>query len=147
MIMPFIKVYIHFVWTTKKFQPLLIGKPLREKVRIHILENAQKKGIFIKYLAVQKEHCHCLISLEKDQTISSIIQLIKGESSFWINSEKLIQKKFSWQSEYYGISISESHLPSVKAYILNQDVHHRENSFLEEYEDLIIKHGFEKMKE
>ena len=29
--MPFIKIYIHFVWTTKNFSPLLNGKTLREK--------------------------------------------------------------------------------------------------------------------
>ena len=75
--MPFIKIYIHFVWTTKNFSPLLNGKTLREKVKSHILENCINKGIHVDQLAVQKEHCHCLISLGKEQTTSKLMQLIK----------------------------------------------------------------------
>ena len=144
--MPFIKIYIHFVWTTKNFSPLLNGKTLREKVKSHILENCINKGIHVDQLAVQKEHCHCLISLGKEQTTSKLMQLIKGESAFWINKENLIPTRFEWQDEYFGVSVSESHLPKVRAYIQNQDEHHRKKTFGEEYENFILKCGFSKMK-
>lgn len=144
--MPFIKIYIHFVWTTKNFSPLLNGKTLREKVKSHILENCKNKGIHVDQLAVQKEHCHCLISLGKEQTASKLMQLIKGESAFWINKENLIPTRFEWQDEYFGVSVSESHFPIVRAYIQNQDEHHGKKTFGEEYENFILKCGFSKMK-
>jgi len=144
--MPFIKIYIHFVWTTKNFIPLLNAKTLRENVKSHILENCKNKGIYVDQLAVQKEHCHCLVSLGKEQTVCKIMQLIKGESAFWINKENLIPTRFEWQEEYYGVSVSESHLPIVRAYIQNQDEHHGKKTFTEEYENFILKCGFSKMK-
>ncbi|WP_113923815.1 IS200/IS605 family transposase [Cognataquiflexum aquatile] len=144
--MPFIKIYIHFVWTTKNFSPLLNGKTLREKVKSHILENCINKGIHVDQLAVQKEHCHCLISLGKEQTTSKLMQLIKGESAFWINKENLIPTRFEWQDEYFGVSVSENHILKVRAYIQNQDEHHGKKTFGEEYENFILKCGFSKMK-
>jgi putative transposase len=87
--MPFIKLYIHFVWSTKNRIPYLDSLELRQKIWQHIKDNAIKKGIFIDFINGHEEHCHCLISLGTDQTIEKVMQLIKGESSFWINKEKL----------------------------------------------------------
>ena len=82
--MPFVKVYIHFVWSTKIIEPTLNTQELRLKVWKHISENAKEKGIFIDFISGYSEHCHCLISLGIDQTMSKILQLIKGESTYWI---------------------------------------------------------------
>ncbi len=145
--MPFIKVYIHFVWSTKNRVPSLETKEIREKVWFHIKENAKKKGIFVDVVNGYKQHCHCMISLGVDQTISKTMQLIKGESSFWINKEGLTKEKFEWQDEYYGVSVSESMIEKVRNYILNQEVHHGSHSYDDEIDDLIAKHGFEKFKD
>jgi REP element-mobilizing transposase RayT len=75
------------------------------------------------------------------------MQLVKGESSFWINKHQLTEEKFEWQDEYYGVSVSESILPKVRKYIENQEQHHRKKSFEEEYEDFILKHGFQKFND
>jgi len=117
--MPFIKVYIHFVWSTKNREPLLSSKELRQKVWQHIRENAKGKGIFIDFINGYSDHCHCLISLGVDQTIQKVMQLIKGESSFWINKQNLISNKFEWQDEYFAVSVSESVVNRVRNYIKN----------------------------
>jgi putative transposase len=135
--MPFIKVYIHFVWTTKCRQPMLQNPSHRVIMHQHIRENALKKDIFIDHLAVQEEHCHCLVSLGKEQTMSKVMQLIKGESSFWFNQQKFMRLKLDWQDEYFANSVSESVLPRVRAYIRNQDSHHKKRNFEEEYKQLL----------
>jgi REP element-mobilizing transposase RayT len=58
---------------------------------------------------------HCLISLSKDQTISKAVQLIKGESSNWINRNRLTKTKFIWQDDYCAVSVSESHITSLRS--------------------------------
>ena len=58
-------------------------------------------------------------------------QLIKGESAFWINQNRLIKGKFVWQDDYWAVSVSESHLQVVREYIRNQEEHHRTKSFTE----------------
>ena len=145
--MAHVKVYIHFVWSTKKRVPYLKTKELRKKVWKHILENAKEKGIFIDFINGYEEHCHCLISLGIDQTIEKNMQLIKGESSFWINKNKLTEDKFEWQDEYYAVSVSESMLDRVRNYIKNQEEHHTRKTFEEEIDELILKYGFTKFKE
>jgi putative transposase len=77
-------------------------------------------------------------------SLSKIIQLIKGESSFWINRHKLIKYKFEWAVEYYAVSVSESHISKVRQYINNQEEHHRKKSWEEEYKEFILKYGFDR---
>ncbi|MBK9106842.1 MAG: IS200/IS605 family transposase [Saprospiraceae bacterium] len=140
--MPILKVYIHFVWSTKHRYPFLKTKQLRLKVWDHISENAKEKGIYIDFISGYSDHCHCLISMENDQTMQNVMQFIKGESSNWINKLGLTTEKFAWQDEYYAASVSESRMPKLRQYIKNQEEHHSKKSFNDEYEELIQKHGF-----
>ena len=139
--MPIIKVYIHFVWSTKNREPFLNSVELREKVWGHIKENARKKDIYIDTINGHSDHCHCLIALGKAQSPSIVMNLIKGESSFWVNKSKLCSQKFEWQDEYFALSVSDSMLDRVRAYIRNQENHHAKKSFQEEYELLLAKCG------
>ncbi|MBP6411206.1 MAG: IS200/IS605 family transposase [Pseudarcicella sp.] len=145
--MPFIKVYIHFVWSTKNRVPYLDSKQLRQTVWKHISENAKEKGIFIDFINGYSDHCHCLVSLGVDQTIQKVMQLIKGESSFWINKQQLTKDKFEWQDEYFAVSVSESIIDKVRDYIKNQEEHHSKKTFQQEYDEFNKKFGFEKYKD
>lgn len=142
--MSYIKTYIHFVWSTKNRFPYLDTKELRHKVWLHIKENAKEKGIFVDFVNGYTDHCHCLVSLGADQTIQKTMQLIKGESSFWINKNNLCKSKFEWQDEYFAVSVSESMIDRVRNYIKNQEQHHAKQSFQEEYEEFIYKYNFPK---
>lgn len=133
--MPFVKVRIHFVWSTKNREPLLTDE-IRPQVFQHIRENAKQKNIFLDYINGMPDHVHCLVSLGTDQTIERVMRLIKGESSFWINKSGLCKTKFAWQDEYFAVSVSESVVENVRNYIANQEEHHRRESFAEEYEGL-----------
>jgi len=125
--MPFIKIYIHFVFSTINRISFLNSTEVRVKVWKHIKENASSKGIYLDMINGYSDHCHCLISLGSNQNIEKIIQLIKGESSFWINKNQLTKDKFAWQDEYFAVSVSESMIESVRNYIKNQEIHHQEN--------------------
>lgn len=141
--MPFLKIYIHLVWSTKDRIPLLKTPEIRKNVWQHILANGRDKGIFIDQVNGYSDHCHCLVSLGNDQTIQKTVQLIKGESSFWINKEGIIKEKFAWQNDYFAVSVSESLVPKVRVYIQNQEAHHQKKTFQQEYDEFINKFGFE----
>jgi len=85
-----------------------------------------------------------LISLGTNQTIEKIMQLIKGESSFWINKSKLCRGRFEWQDEYFAVSVSETIVEDVRKYIANQEEHHRKKSFDEEFQGFMKRAGFQK---
>jgi putative transposase len=103
--MPLTKVYIHAVWGTKNRYPFL--KPhILEKVCSHIRENAKRKSIFVLSLNGFDDHLHCLFALNTELSLAKHIQLIKGESSFWMNQQKLTATKFEWADEYFASSVS-----------------------------------------
>src|SRR5687768_9464194 len=102
--MPFTKIIIHAVWGTKDRFPYLISETLNLMIH-HIRSNARKKGIFIDSINGYAEHIHCLLELKPDMSVSTAIQLIKGESSFWAYKEKLTSRKFEWADEYYAASV------------------------------------------
>jgi REP element-mobilizing transposase RayT len=108
----------------------------------HIKQNSIKKEIFIDTLNCVEDHIHLLVSLGREQTISKIAMLIKGESSFWVNKEKLTKQKFEWQDEYIALSVSESAINKVRQYILNQEEHHKKKTFTQEYEEFLTIHEF-----
>lgn len=140
--MPFIKIYIHIVFSTLNRKPLLNSTDLRVKIWKHIKENTTKKGIFLDMVNGYSDHCHCLVSLSSNQTIEKIVQLIKGESSHWINKNELTKEKFAWQDEYFAVSISESQIDVVRNYIINQENHHTKKTFEDEYQEFISKYHF-----
>lgn len=141
--MPFIKIYIHLVFSTKNRVPFFNTSAVRVKVWKHIKQNASEKGIYVDMVNGFSDHCHCLISLGSNQNIEKVVQLIKGESSFWINKNELIREKFAWQDEYFAVSVSESMVELVRNYIRNQEVHHTKHTFAQEYLMLKEKYGFE----
>ncbi|OFX41771.1 MAG: transposase [Bacteroidetes bacterium GWA2_32_17] len=139
--MPYTKVMIHFIWSTKNRIPIITSE-LKLLLLLHIKENSKTKEIFIDTLNCVDDHIHLLISLGTEQTISKIAMLIKGESSFWVNKQKLIKQKFEWQDEYIALSVSESAIDKVRQYILNQEEHHKKKTFTQEYNEFLKLHGF-----
>ena len=138
--MPFVKVMIHAVWGTKGRASFLVDG-LRAKVIDHIRENCRSKEIYVDSINGHVDHLHCLFGLNATMSLSKAMQLIKGESAFWINKNGLIKHKFEWADEYFAVSVSESMLDRVRAYIENQEEHHKKVTFMQEYQELIKRHG------
>ena len=75
------------------------------------------------------------------------MRLIKGESSHWINKNQLTSTKFGWQDEYFVASVSESNVASVRRYIARQEVHHSKTPFHDEFDDMLLRAGFQGYKD
>jgi putative transposase len=102
-----------------------------------------QKNILIDCVNGYQDHAHVLFLLNRDMSISKALQLIKGESSHWINTQEYFKENFMWQDDYWAVSISESGVKNVRKYIANQVEHHSKKSFLEEIDEL----GFERFKD
>jgi REP element-mobilizing transposase RayT len=139
--MPYTKIMIHLVWSTKNRYPYLT-KENRHRILEHIRNNAKEKAIFIDHINYHVDHVHCLLCLGYDQNLSKVVQLIKGESSHWINKQKLCKSGFEWQDEYYAVSVSSSVLNRVRIYINRQDEHHSKRTFQDEYDEFMRVNGF-----
>jgi len=140
--MSYLSIWVHSVWTTKNRIPFLKGDVL-ELVVNHIRENARTKGIFLDHINGYDEHLHALISMGGSQNISDIMQLIKGESSFWINKNKLTSQKFEWQDDFYSVSVGQSQLQNLRTYIRSQVYHHRSETFKKELDKMIKEYNLQ----
>lgn len=132
--MAYLSIWIHLIWSTKNREPMMNSTELPQKIFGHLAENAGKKGIKLDSINGGNDHVHALISLGADQTIAKIAQLLKGESSHWVNEQDFIRRKFEWQDDYYAVSVSETRLFALREYIRDQEEHHRKKTFAEEFE-------------
>jgi len=138
--MSYVRVWIHAVWGTKNREHVLT-RELRPRVLTHIRENAKQKEIYIDRLNGYSDHLHCLFGLNADTTIAKTLQLIKGESAYRMNKKKITPVKFVWANEYYAVSVSESALENVRAYIDHQEGHHRKRTYTEEVEEFLQRYN------
>jgi transposase IS200 family protein len=69
--------------------------------------------------------------------LSDLVRDIKAGSSGFINDRRWVAGRFSWQEGFGAFSYSHSQLGAVIRYIQNQQEHHRDKTFREEYEALL----------
>lgn len=132
--MPYSIVYLHYVWSTKYRNPILTPS-IKQVLVNHIRQYAFSKNIHIESINGHMDHLHCLVRLKTGQTIDGIIKLIKGESARWFNL-KYPHIYLMWQSDYFVASVDRSAIESLKRYISNQEIHHADKSFDDEYQKL-----------
>jgi len=88
------------------------------------------------------DHVHLLISLKPHACLSDVVRELKKASTAWIRREKNTGK-FLWQEGYGAFTVSPSSLENVRSYILNQEMHHKNKSFSEEYKEMLETAGVE----
>jgi putative transposase len=138
----FSQVYIQVVFAVKGRQNLL-QKPWREEVFKYmagIIKGKNQKSIIVNGV---EDHVHLFIGLKPSMAISDLIRDVKNSTTNFINDQKFIQAKFSWQEGYGAFSYSHSQIDNVYQYILNQEEHHRKKTFKEEYLDFLRKFEIE----
>ena len=108
-----------------------------------MLDYAQHENLDLERINVQPEHVHIMINLASDTSVMTVAKKIKGESSHWINENRMTEGRFRWQRGYGAFSVSASQVEIVKKYIENQEQHHLRHSFEEEYRDWLQKYGME----
>ncbi len=139
--MPYVRVWVHLNWSTKN-KERIIDPTLREQMLLHILENAKSKDIYVDTVNCVEDHIHVLVSLGASQSLSKVVQLIKGESSHWVNLNGLRKGKFEWQDDYFCVSVGDSAVAKVREYIRDQENHHRRKTYEEEYREFIEEYRF-----
>jgi putative transposase len=134
------RCWVHLIWGTLNREKLLT-KAAAARVSGYLTEYAEKDRIYMKINFVNADHVHALIDLPTALTIEKVVQLLKGSSPHWINSNNLVTGKFAWGRGYGAFSVSESNLDQVARYIANQEEHHRVRTFAEELREFIDRHG------
>ncbi|MEO8173265.1 MAG: IS200/IS605 family transposase [Sediminibacterium sp.] len=126
------QVHIQFVFAVK-YRQGLISAEWKGKLHQYITGIFQKNQHKMLQINSVPDHIHILIGLRPHQSMSALIQNVKTESSKWIREQNLCPYKFAWQEGYGAFSYARSQVPDVIRYIQNQEIHHRKETFLDEY--------------
>jgi len=84
-----------------------------------------------------EDHVHILYGLRPSKSISDTMQMLKGETSEWINTNRFCHGHFEWQSGYGAFSYRKTDVPMIARYIENQEEHHRKIVFMDEYRGML----------
>ncbi len=135
-------MYVHLVFAVKN-REALITKKIQDRVFSYIskiITNNNHKSIIVNGI---DDHVHILIGMNPSVSISDTVHAIKRNSSLFINKERLCYKRFAWQEGYGGFTCSRSNLDRVYKYIQNQESHHSNIKFKDEYIDLLTENRVE----
>ena len=130
------QIHIHAVFAVQN-RLSLISKKWEERLYQYITGIVQNNGHKMLAINGMPDHIHILFGMRPVQSLSDIMQDIKGDSSKWINNNRFVAGRFSWQEGYGAFSYSKSSLGSVVLYIMSQKEHHRERTFNDEYLKLL----------
>ena len=100
-------------------------------------ESHVKKKMIPLAIGGMADHAHVSVIIPTTITVSKAVQFIKGGSSLWIHEKYPDHKKFKWQEGYGAFGVGESMIEKMRSYILNQEKHHSNISFKEEYRQLL----------
>lgn len=136
------QIYIQYVFAVKGRQNLL-HKSWRDEVFKYmtgIITNKGQKSIIVNGV---EDHVHVFVGINTATHLSELIRDVKNNSSNFINDNKLVKGKFSWQEGYGAFSYSHSHIKNVYNYIMNQEEHHKSQTFKKEYLEFLEKFEIE----
>jgi REP element-mobilizing transposase RayT len=134
----FSQIYIQIVFSVKGRENLISA---RWKDELHqyiagIIRSKDQKPIIVNGMP---DHIHIFVGLKPSMAISDLARDVKNNSSNFINDNRLVIGKFSWQEGYGAFSYSHSQIENVYNYILHQEEHHKTKTFREEYTELLRK--------
>ena len=110
----------------------IITRPWRDELHKYVAGIIRKESTLLA-VGGWKDHIHIFSGLPPTMAVADFVQKIKSNSSKWINDQKFVNGKFQWQEGYGAFSYSRSQRDEVINYIIQQEEHHKNRSFREEY--------------
>ena len=138
----FTQIHIHTVFAVQN-RISLINRDWQDRLYKYNIAIIQKHEHKVLSIGGIPNHVHILIGFRPTQSLSALMQEVKRDSSEWINQNKFVIGRFSWQEGYGAFSYSKSQISSVAKYIENQEKHHSRQTFIEEYRKILDNFGIE----
>ncbi len=132
--------HIHIVFSTKN-RVRTISEEIQPKLWAYMAGIARNHGMHAVAIGGIEDHIHALIDLGATLGIAKAVQVLKANSSRWMNEHS--RTRFEWQEGYFACSVIRSQVSRIIKYIANQKEHHTKMDSATEYALLLKKHGFE----
>ena len=126
------QITIHAVFAVKHRHNIIM-KTWRDQLHQYISGIISNKGATPLGVGGWTDHVHILFGMPVTVSIADFVGTVKANSSKWINERGFIKGRFHWQEGYGAFSYAKSQRDIVIKYIMNQEEHHREKTFKDEY--------------
>jgi putative transposase len=136
------QIHIHAVFAVQN-RACVIGNKWQDELYKYIAGILRENNHKLLIINGMPDHIHMLFGMRPTQSLSDLMQDIKGSSSKWINEKRFVIGGFNWQEGYGAFSYAKSDLPTVLNYIQNQQQHHKKKTFIEEYMSLLQEFGID----
>lgn len=135
-------ILLHVVFSTKNREPL-IPPDLRERLYPFMGGVIRDERGDLLSVGGMPDHVHLLIRWHTQSSVGDLMRNVKARSSKWVHETFPQHVAFAWQVGYGAFSVSTSQKEHVRAYIENQEAHHRRQTFKEEYLEFLRAHEIE----
>jgi REP element-mobilizing transposase RayT len=136
----YVSNHVHIVFSTKN-RERAISEALQPRLWAYMAGIAKNHGMHALAIGGMDDHVHALLSLPGVTSIAKATQVLKANSSRWMNEQR--PDRFEWQEGYFACSVSRSQISKVMSYIANQREHHKRRDFAAEMRSFLRAHGFE----
>jgi len=130
------QVYLHFVFAVQN-RLSLINSRWEVDLYKYMSGIISKEGHKVYVINGMPDHVHALVSMNPKQAPSDLMHDVKRSSSLWINENRFVRGKFSWQEGFGVFSYGHSQIPTIANYIEQQKKHHEKRTFIEEYREFL----------
>lgn len=114
----FSQIYIQTVFAVSN-RISLINPTFKEDLYKYITGIVKGQGQKLISVNGMPDHLHILIGLRPSMALADLVRGIKADSSNFINQNKWVHGRFSWQEGYGAFSYGHSQLDTIIRYIQN----------------------------
>jgi len=136
LLMPYWRLFYHFVWGTKNRESLITSE-WEDSLHNVIAGKGTELGGFVHAVGGTQDHIHLVVSVPPRIALSTFIGQVKGNSSHFVNHEIGRDTHFAWQAESGVVSFGGKLLDTVVKYTKNQRKHHAEGTIISMLEQVV----------
>jgi putative transposase len=132
------QIYLQTVFAVK-YRKAVIDKAWRNQllgVMGTLINETKCKTIIVNGI---EDHVHCFFGLKPIVSVSDLMKALKAKTSKYVNDHSLTRTRFEWQEGYGVFSYKQRDIDTIFKYILNQEEHHKKQTFRDEYVDLLLE--------
>ena len=125
-------VLLHIIFSTKSRHPF-IDEDIEHELYAYITSICLAHKSYVHKIGGVTDHVHLFVTLSRTLSISNLLEEMKKNSSKWIKTKGQRYDNFSWQKGFGVFSVSASQHNAVVTYITNQKMHHKTQTYQDEY--------------
>ena len=122
---------------------ILRDRELRRSVHAYLTKLCEDFGCPATRVGGVEDHVHIACRLSRTIAVAALVKELKRLSSSWIKDKGSYVESFYWQKGYAAFSVDPKRLGNLLHYIDNQEEHHRNESFRDEYRRFLRANGID----